>query len=203
MMINNIIFDLGGVLIDWNPRYVYRKIFDSDEKTEWFLANICTMTWNEQQDAGRSIQEATEQLQKEFPQWRDEISFYYGRWKEMLGGPVSDTVDLLSSLKTNNTYNLFALTNWSSETFPIALERFDFLSWFQGIVVSGHEKCIKPDRKIYQILLDRYDLNAKNSVFIDDNKRNVAGALSIGMKAIHFKDTNNLKESLSELGVRL
>lgn len=203
MMINNIIFDLGGVLIDWNPRYVFRNVFDSDEKTEWFLSNICTMTWNEQQDAGRSIKSATELLQKKFPQWHDEIALYYGRWEEMLGGPIKDTVDLLSRLKTNNTYNLFALTNWSSETFPIALERFDFLSWFQGIVVSGHEKCIKPDREIYNILLERYELNAEHSVFIDDNKRNVAGALAVGMKAIHFKDTDYFKESLSELGIRV
>jgi len=203
MMIHNIIFDLGGVLIDWNPRYVFRKVFDSDEKTEWFLSNICTMAWNEQQDAGRTLKDATEQLQMEFPQWHNEIGLYYGQWEEMLGGPINDSVDLLSNLKRNNTHNLFALTNWSSETFPIALERFDFLSWFQGIVVSGHEKCIKPDRKIYQILLDRYSLKAENSVFIDDNKRNVAGALSIGMKAIHYKDTPSLKESLSELGIRV
>lgn len=203
MKIDNIIFDLGGVLIDWNPRYVFHKVFDSDEKTEWFLSNICTMAWNEQQDAGRSLKDATEQLQKEFPQWHNEIALYYGQWKDMLGGPIIDSVDLLSNFKRNNTYNLFALTNWSSETFPIALERYDFLSWFQGIVVSGHEKCIKPDRKIYQILLDRYSLTAENSVFIDDNKRNVAGALSIGMKAIHYKDTTSLKESLSELGIRV
>ena len=99
MKIDNIIFDLGGVLIDWNPRYVFHKVFDSDEKTEWFLSNICTMAWNEQQDAGRSLKDATEQLQKEFPQWHNEIALYYGQWKDMLGGPIIDSVDLLSNFK--------------------------------------------------------------------------------------------------------
>ena len=138
--ITTIIFDLGGVLIDWNPRYVYRQIFDNEEKIDWFFENICTHEWNEHQDAGRSLQEATEELVAKFPEYENEVRAYYGRWEEMLGGPVNETVEILHLLKQLNKYNLYALTNWSAETFPVALERYDFLKWFDGIVMSGEEK---------------------------------------------------------------
>ncbi len=200
-MIKNLIFDLGGVLIDWNPKEVFKTIFESESEVQWFLENICTMDWNVQQDAGRSLEEATKTLQSKHPEWYSQIAAYYGRWDEMLIGPISQTVDILSQLKTNNQVNLFALTNWSVETFPVALDRYDFLKWFQGIVVSGEEKCIKPDAKIYKILLDRYHLNAEECLFIDDNKQNVRGALALGIQSIWFESSSKLKTDLKSLDV--
>ena len=157
--ITTIIFDLGGVLIDWNPRYVYRHIFDTEEKIDWFFENICTNEWNENQDAGRSLQEATEELVAKYPEYEKEVRAYYDRWEEMLGGPINETVEILRSLKDAEKYNMYALTNWSAETFPVALERYDFLQWFDGIVMSGEEKTRKPFADIYQILLTRFNVD--------------------------------------------
>ena len=140
--IKNIVFDLGGVLIDWDPRYVYRTIFDTEEEVESFLAKVCVYEWNIQQDAGRSLQEATEVLIRKHPEWATEIQAYYGRWEEMLGGVIEGTLEILESFMSNSNYTVFALTNWSAETFPVAQARYEFLQWFEGIVVSGVEKCI-------------------------------------------------------------
>lgn len=200
-MIRNIIFDLGGVLIDWQPSEVYKTIFKTNEEVNWFLNNICTMEWNVMQDAGRSIHEATQVLQDQYPEWHDEIAAYYGRWTEMLIGPIHDTVDLLSNLKQKNSYRLYALTNWSAETFPIALERYDFLQWFEGIVVSGQEKCKKPDPLIYTTLLNRYELNPGECLFIDDNHENIRGAKDVGMEAFHFESPKELHNHLQSLNV--
>src|SRR5258706_1793339 len=158
--INAIIFDLGGVLIDWNPRYVYRQIFKTEEEVEWFLKNVTTLDWNERQDEGYSIHKATEELIAKHPEWEPEIKAYYGRWPEMLGEAIHETVDIFRQLKETGKYKLFALTNWSAELFPHARERFDFLKWFDGIVVSGEEKLRKPFPEFYQLLLDRYQLSA-------------------------------------------
>ena len=168
-MVRNVIFDLGGVLIDWQPSRLYNTIFDTPEEIEWFLSNICTMEWNVLQDAGRSLHDATKVLQEKHPEWHDEIAAYYDRWPEMLVGPISGTVEILSILKQRRSHRLFALTNWSAETFPIALEKYEFLQYFEGIVVSGEEKTKKPESKIYSTLLDRYTLIAEECLFIDDN----------------------------------
>lgn len=198
-MIKNIIFDLGGVLIDWNPRYVYKTIFSSEEKMEWFLEHIATMEWNIQQDAGRDLQEATDWLVSKHPEWKKEIEAYYGRWEEMLGGPIEGSVKILSDLLESKKYRILALTNWSQNTFPIAQKNYAFLQWFEGIVVSGDEKCIKPDPEIYNIILDRYDLNAKESIFIDDNEHNINTAVDLGLKGIHFKNPEQLSVALLQM----
>ena len=198
-MIRNIIFDLGGVLIDWNPKYVYRTVFQTEEKVDWFLNNITTMEWNVQQDGGRTFAEANEILIAQYPEYADIIKLYFDRWEEMLGGPIDETVALLKELKESNKYKIVALTNWSAETFPVALERYDFLGWFDGIVVSGVEKCKKPDRKIYDIILDRYNLNPAESVFIDDNVENIIAAQDLGIKAVHFKDSEQARIDLSTI----
>ena len=197
--INTVIFDLGGVLIDWNPRYVYRQIFKTEEEIDWFFENICTSDWNENQDAGYSIASATEEKVKEFPEWENEIRAYYGRWKEMLGDAIHDTVKIFERLRKHTDLNFYALTNWSAETFPVALERFEFLKWFDGIVVSGDEKTRKPYAEFYQRLLDRYQVSASKSVFIDDNLRNVKAAETLGIKGIHFKDPQQLEAELKKL----
>jgi len=199
--IDTIIFDLGGVLIDWNPRYVYRTIFDTEEKIDWFFENICTNEWNENQDAGHPLDKATEELVAKHPEWEKEIRAYYDRWVEMLGGSIQETVELLKVLKEKDHLRLFALTNWSHETFPVALERFDFLHWFDGIVVSGEEKTRKPFPEFYQTLLQRHNINPSKSIFIDDNLRNVQGAEAVGINGIHFLNPPQLKEELKKWNI--
>lgn len=199
--IDTIVFDLGGVLIDWNPRRLFRKIFDTETEIDYFLENICTMDWNEQQDAGRSTAAATLLLVDQFPDYRAAIEAYYGRWEEMLGGAIQGTVAIFEQLHNANQYPIYALTNWSSETFPIAQARFEFLQWFKGILVSGDEKLKKPDPKIYQLLTQRYNINPLNSIFIDDSLRNIKAAQALGFHAIHFVGAEDLKRQLIGLGI--
>lgn len=200
--IDTIIFDLGGVLVDWNPEYVYRDVFNGDQdKVNWFLNNICTSDWNVQQDAGRSLQEGTELLVKQYPEYEKWIRIYYDRWEDMLGGAVLETEALLNKLKADNKYRLIALTNWSAETFQIALKRFGFLKLFEGIVVSGDEKTRKPYPEIYEILIDRYKLIPKNCVFIDDNIDNIKAAEKFGIHGIHYNTPSQLKEELLKMKI--
>jgi len=201
MQINTIIFDLGGVLIDWNPNYVYKDIFPDEKERQWFFDNICTMDWNENQDAGYPIVQATQDKIKEFPEWESQIRAYYGRWEEMLGEAIQGTVDILERLVKDDRYRVVALTNWSAETFPIAQERFEFLDWFEGIVVSGTEKTRKPFKEIYEIILQRYNLTADDCLFIDDNARNVAAAEALGIHAVRFVGAKELGAFLEEKGI--
>lgn len=200
--IDTIIFDLGGVLIDWNPKYLYRDVFHGDEeKVEWFLNNICTSEWNEAHDAGRPLKVGTDLLVDQFPEYEAWIRMYYDRWPEMLGGTISDTMTILYRLKQLNAYSLYALTNWSAETFPVALQRYGFLGYFDGIVVSGEEKTRKPFKKIYEIIITRYDLSPEKTIFIDDNINNVEVATTFGIHGIHFRNAKQLLAALSALNV--
>lgn len=195
--INTIIFDLGGVLIDWNPFYVFQDdYFDTTETREYFFKNICTPDWNENQDAGYPIAKATEERIALFPEWEKEIRDYYGRWTEMLGGPIRQTVDIFRELKQNPGLKIYALTNWSAENFPVALERFDFLHWFDGRVVSGEEKTRKPFPEFYQLLLSRYNVKPQEALFIDDSLRNVKAGELLGIQSIHYKNAIELKDRL-------
>jgi len=197
MKVKNIIFDLGGVLIDWNPEYVYLEAFKGNrKKMENFFDEVCTFDWNENQDAGYPLADATEDRIALFPEQADLIRMYYGRWEEMLRGPISGTVSILEKLVNNNGYRVFALTNWSAETFPIALKRFDFLHWFEGIVVSGTEKTRKPFQEIYETTLERYRLKASESIFIDDNERNIIAANLLGIQTIKFLNPHQLEKDL-------
>lgn len=198
---HSIIFDLGAVLVDWNPRYLYSKIFSTPEEIEHFLENVCTSDWNEEQDAGRSLAEGTELLVTQHPSFEPQIRAFYGRWKEMLGGPLHDTVEILKQLKATGRYKLYALTNWSDETFPIALMEYEFLHWFDGIVVSGKEKLRKPAPEFYQLLLDRHTVDKAHTIFIDDNLRNVKAAEEIGIESIHFQNAAQLEKELKERGI--
>lgn len=202
--INTVIFDLGGVLLDWNPLYVYDdKYFENQEKRDYFFSAVCTSEWNEEQDGGRSISEGTQELVKKFPDWEQPIRDYYGRWTEMLRGPIPETVDILHRLKQSGKYKLYALTNWQAELFQIALVRYNFLYWFDGRLVSGVEKTRKPFPAFYQLLLSRYKIDAANAVFIDDNLRNVAAGEAVGIHSIHFQSPAQLAEALEALGVEL
>jgi 2-haloacid dehalogenase len=198
---DTVIFDLGGVLIDWNPRYLYRKIFSTEEEVSWFLENVCTPEWNEQQDAGRPFEEATLDLQMKFPQHKEAIRAWYDRWEETIGGPIDETVKLLSALRQQKQHRLYALTNWSAETFPWAKKTFDFLHWFEGIVVSGEEGMVKPQPAFYRVLLDRYGINAASAVFIDDNFLNVEGARAVGIDGVHFRGADQLRQDLEVRGI--
>ena len=196
---DTIIFDLGGVLIDWNPRYVYRTIFKTEEEIDWFFENVATHDWNENQDAGYPIAQATEDLVAQHPEWEHQIRAYYGRWTEMLGGPIQETVEIFKKLK--QTMRTYALTNWSAETFPVALKRYEFLHWFDGRVVSGEEKTRKPFHDFYKILLERFNVDPIKTVFIDDNLRNIKAAEELGIKGIHFNSPGQLNQELIKLGL--
>lgn len=202
-MINVIIFDLGGVLIDWNPEYLFRKIFKEETEMKHFLEKVCTPEWNEEQDAGRSLKEATDTLVKEYPEHEENIRAYYCRWPEMLAGPIEVTVEIFKKLKDSKKFKIYALTNWSAETFPIALDKYKFLSWFDGVVVSGTEKNRKPFPEFYRILLDRYNVKAEEAVFIDDNIRNINAAKQVGLNAIRFTTSKQLNEELLARGIDL
>ena len=196
-----VIFDIGGVLLRWDPRHLYRKLFPGDERAmEDFLTNVCTVEWNERQDAGRTFAEAHAEL---LPRHRDKshlIEAFGRRFDEMIVGPVEGTVAILADLKRAGVPR-YALTNWSAETFPPARERFDFLSWFDGVVVSGVEGVIKPDPRIFNILLDRYHIPPDEAVFIDDNPGNAAAADSLGIHGIHFRSPELLRRELETLGL--
>jgi 2-haloacid dehalogenase len=197
--INTIIFDLGNVLVDWNPKYVFDdNYFDSPEKKDYFFKNICTSDWNEEQDAGRSIVEATQELVAKFPDWEKSIRDFYGRWTEMLRGPIHESVEIFRQLKASGKYKIYALTNWQAGLFDIALVRYDFLHWFDGRVVSGEEKTRKPFPEFYKRLLDRYSVTPSKALFIDDSSRNIKAAKELGINSIHFTSPAQLKEELKQ-----
>lgn len=200
MKIKNIIFDFGGVLMDWDPRYFFRTYFNDDEKMEWFLKNIAKDEWNIEQDRGRTLKEGTEILVKQHPDWEKEIRAYYDNWTTMLRSDIPENVEILKQLE--GKYNLYGLTNWSEETFPYALGNYEFFKIFEDkIVVSGTEKLIKPDREIFEVLLKRYNLKPGESVFIDDNAKNIATAKLLGFETIHIEPETDLGEELRKLNL--
>ena len=202
MSIKNIVFDFGGVVMDWDPRYFFKDHFNDDEKMEYFLKNIVTDEWNGEQDRGRTLAEGTEIQVAKHPEWEKEIRAYYDNWTTMLKSDIPHNVEVLRKLE-HSKYELFGLTNWSAETFPYALENYDFFKLFEDkIVVSGTEKLIKPDPTIWNVLLDRYQIKAEESVFIDDNFNNIKTAESLGFICVHIKKDTNLERELRDLGVQ-
>lgn len=197
-MKKTIIFDFGGVLIDWDPRHLYKKIFEDESEMEWFLGNVCTLRWNLRQDEGRPFADAVALLQEQHPQYANHIQAYHTRWAEMLNGPIEETVQILHEFKQKG-YTIYGLTNWSAETFPVALQRFDFLHELDGIVVSGEEKMVKPNDSIFNLLLRRYNLQATNCLFIDDNLYNIEAAHNLGFDTIHFSTPADLRSKLQEM----
>jgi 2-haloacid dehalogenase len=201
MNIKNIIFDFGGVLMDWNPRYFFKDYFNDDDKMEYFLTNIAQSEWNEEQDRGRSLIEGTNIQVQKFPDWERELRAYYDNWHVMLKSDIPQNVEVLRKL-SKTEYHLYGLTNWSEETFPYALENYDFFQLFDGkIVVSGTEKMIKPDPKIWHLLLERYHIQADESIFIDDNPKNIEMANSLGFHTIQVYPETNLEDELIDLGL--
>jgi 2-haloacid dehalogenase len=194
-----VIFDLGGVLIDWDPRHLYRKLISDETEMERFLTEVCSPAWNLEQARGRPWNEATDLLIRQHPTDAALIEAFRERWPEMLGDPIQGTVDILRELRDRST-PLYALTNWSDATFHHAESLYDFLGWFHGIVVSGREKIVKPDPAIYRVLCKRYALESGALVYIDDNPNNTAAASELGMHGIHFTDPPTLRRELAALG---
>jgi 2-haloacid dehalogenase len=195
------VFDLGGVLIDWNPRYLYRKLFAGDDAAmEHFLANICTPGWNSQQDGGRSFAEACAALKLEHPSYAELIDAWPDRHGEMLAGAIPGAVELLAELRDRGV-PLYALSNWSAETFPTAQGRFEFLQWFRGILLSGKVRLNKPDPRIFRILFERFGIDPNQAVYIDDLASNVEAAKVLGMHGILFTDAAAVRDELLTVGL--
>jgi 2-haloacid dehalogenase len=196
-----VVFDLGGVLVDWDPRYLYRKLFAGDDGAmEHFLATVCTQSWNEQQDAGRSFAEACALLKEAHPDKAPLIDAWIDRHGEMFAGPIPGSVEILAELRARDV-PLYALTNWSSETFPAARARFEFFEWFRGILVSADVKLLKPDARIYQLFMQRFAIDPAHAIYIDDRSRNVDAAIALGMHGIVFTDAPALRAELTRLGL--
>ena len=205
MTIRAVVFDFGGVLFDWNPHHLYRKLIADDHERQWFLDTICTQAWNTEQDAGRSLADATRSLIDEYPHHHALIQAYYDRWHEMLLGPLPEGVAILTALHQANM-PLFGLTNWSAETFPYARAHYPFLQIFRDIVVSGEVKLIKPDAAIYHASLDQVrahlpDIQAREVVFIDDVAGNIEVAVALGWQGIHHVSAERTAAQLRALGV--
>jgi 2-haloacid dehalogenase len=195
------VFDLGGVLIDWNPRYLYRKLFHGDDAAmEHFLTTVCTPSWNAQQDAGRSFAEACNTLKLEHPAHGELIDVWIQRHEEMVTGPIAGTVDILGELRARGV-PLYALSNWSAETFPTSLKRFEFLRWFKGVLLSGEVRLIKPDPRIFQLFFETHGIDPAHAVYIDDLPSNVEAAAALGMHGILFTDPSALRCELVKLGL--
>jgi 2-haloacid dehalogenase len=196
-----VVFDVGGVLIDWDPRHLYRKLFAGDEPAmEHFLANVCTHEWNRSQDAGRSFAEGARLLKREHPQHAELIDAYGARFDEMMAGPIVGAVEIVAELRERGI-PLYILSNFSAETFPPAFERFDFLRWFRGMVISGEVGVIKPDPRIYEIMLARFAIDPHRAVYIDDVAANAEAARPFGIHSIHFTTPNALREELVRLAL--
>ena len=195
-----VVFDLGGVLIEWDPRRLYRSLLAEEEEIERFLATVCTPAWNAEQDAGRSLREGTEALVATFPEHEALVRAYYDRWEEMLGGPIEGAEELLDDVGRAGVRRL-ALTNWSSETFPIARERFPWLARFDGIVVSGEEGVAKPDPRLFRVLVDRFELTPDRCAYVDDAPENVRAAEDVGFRGVVFEGIEPLRRSLADLGI--
>jgi 2-haloacid dehalogenase len=193
-----VVFDLGGVLIDWNPRHLYRKLLADEAAMEAFLGTICTQEWNERQDAGRSFSEAAAVLRAQHPQHAELIEAYGVRFDEMMKGPIDGSVAILKALHDRGV-PLYALSNWSAETYPLAAKRFDFLRLFRGLVISGEVGLTKPDPRIFQILLERHRIEPAEAVYIDDKPRNAEAARALGIHGIHFTDPGQLRRELEDL----
>ena len=199
--IDAVVFDIGGVLIDWNPRHLFRKLFPGDPRAmEHFLATVCTPEWNLQQDRGRPFAEGIALLEAEHPDRAPLIHAYRERWIEMLEGSVEGSVEILAELRERGV-PLYALSNWSAETFPEARARFSFLSWFRGILISGEVGVAKPNPEIYQLLCNRFRLTPAATLFVDDSPANVEAARRLGFAATHFREAEQLRAALTSHGL--
>jgi 2-haloacid dehalogenase len=203
MFVKGVIFDLGGVVVDWNPLYVFREVFAGDAaRMAEFFTKICPQSWNEKQDAGFPIAQATAERVARYPAWEKEIRAYYGRWIEMVGGPIPGTSELIDELAATGVPQ-YALSNWSAELFPLVRGRFAAFTRFEKIFLSGDYQLIKPDARFYRAALAEIHLPPESLVFVDDNQANIAGAEAVGLSALHFTGAEKLRADLRALGLRV
>ena len=198
---DTVLFDLGAVLIDWNPRYLYQPLFNGDDQAmERFLAEIVPPEWNLQIDAGKPFSEAVAERIRDHPQHAELIALWKDNWTRMLREAIVESVAILGELRQRG-HRLYALTNWSAETFPVARAKFGFLDWFEDIVVSGEVKLAKPDPRIFALTIKRCGLDPARTVFIDDSPRNVEAGRNAGLQALHFTGAQQLRAELVQLGL--
>jgi 2-haloacid dehalogenase len=195
-----VVFDVGNVLLRWDPRNLYRKVFADETQMEWFLSTVCTSQWNIEQDRGRDWEEAVALLVKDHPDHEIPIRAFHERWEETVSGVIDENVSLLGRLRQAGVPN-FCITNFSGPKFSLSQKRYPFLAGFDGVIVSGDERLLKPEPEIYNLLLCRYGLKAEDCIFIDDSKANVEGARAVGMHAIHYLEPMDLAAELRRYGI--
>ncbi len=198
--IEAVVFDIGGVLLDWNPRHLYRKLFADEEAMNRFLDEICTLEWHDAHDRGVPFERSCAELAAQHPDYRELIWAWARRSEEMIAGPLPGSVDVLRALKDRGV-PCYALTNMEAETYPLRRARYDFLGWFEGTVVSASERIAKPDLEIFRRLLERYHLRAEATLMIDDSARNIDAARRVGMPAVRFESAESLRRQLEQLGL--
>ena len=198
--IEAVVFDIGGVLLDWNPRYLYRQLFDDEQEMEHFLSEICTLEWHEEHDRGKPFEVSCAELASLHPEYTEMIYAWGRRSEEMIAGPIEETVEILGRLKAAGV-PCYALTNMETETFPLRVKRFPFMSWFDGVVVSAFEGVVKPDPEIFRRLLERFELTAESTLFVDDSQRNVDAARDAGIQAVLFESPAAFEQLLAEAGL--
>lgn len=196
-----VVFDFGGVLMDWNPYYLYRKYLGDDREIERFLDEIGFHDWNVRMDGGRPFSTSVAELSLKYPQYTGLIRVFDERWEETNGGPIEGTVEILRDLKEAR-YPLYALSNWSAEKFRIVRRKYGFFDWFEAIVLSGEERLVKPDPAIFRVLLQRIDRRAQECLFIDDSPANTEVAGKLGFRTIHFQSPGQLRKALGQYGIR-
>ena len=197
-----VVFDVGNVLLRWDPRRVYRELIPEPERLDWFMHNVCTAAWNLEQDRGRSWEEAVATLVAQHPDWEREIRAYDERWHDSIPHTIADSVAVLEELKGQGE-KVYAITNFSREKWAESLLRFPFLQSFDGAIVSAHERLVKPDPAIFHVLLERYGLAAEDCIFVDDSEKNVVAARGVGMQAVHFVEPIDLRSELRTLGLAI
>jgi 2-haloacid dehalogenase len=200
--IDAVVFDLGGVLLEWDPRNLYRKLFDDEAEMERFLSEICTLEWHAAHDRGVPMLESCVELAAAHPDQAELILAWARRSEEMVAGPIQGTVEILRELRQAGV-RCYALTNMEAETYPLRLARYPFMTWFDGTVVSSAEGVAKPDEEIFRRLLDRFGLDPRRTVMIDDSARNLESAAELGMTPIEFRSPEQLRERLEELALLL
>jgi 2-haloacid dehalogenase len=200
MPIEAVVFDIGGVLLDWDPRNLYRKLFDDEREMERFLSEVCTLEWHDAHDRGKPAEESGPELARQHPEYAEEILAWGRRTEEMVGGEIADTVEVLRELKEAGV-PCYALTNMEAETYPQRVERFEFMRWFDGAVVSGFEGIAKPDTEIFELLLERFGLSPETTLLVDDSSRNVRAARSIGMQTVEFRSASEFRTVLEDAGL--
>jgi 2-haloacid dehalogenase len=199
-IINAVVFDVGGVLLDWDPRHLYRKLFDDEQEMERFLAELCTVEWHAQHDRGVPAEQSCAELAAEHPEYAELIHAWSQRTEEMIAGTIDGSIEILRELKDAGI-RCYALTNMEAETYPLRAARYEFMSWFDGTVVSAHEGVIKPEREIFERLLTRYGLEPGRTLMIDDSRRNVEAAAGLGMQTVHYTSPAQLRGELERFGL--